>query len=60
MELDTLTLARSQMAMSLAFHIVFASAGIAMPVLMPAATSGVVSMVSLSLKPGSAPGCAAA
>lgn len=32
--MDTLTAARSQMAMSLAFHIVFAAIGMAMPVLM--------------------------
>ena len=32
--MDDLLAARSQMAMSLAFHILFAVAGIAMPVLM--------------------------
>lgn len=35
--MDDLLFARSQMAMSLAFHIVFAAVGIAMPVLMVAA-----------------------
>lgn len=37
MILDPAVLARSQMAMSLAFHIIFASVGVAMPVLMVAA-----------------------
>ena len=32
--MDNILIARSQMAMSLAFHIVFAAIGIAMPVLM--------------------------
>ena len=41
--MDTLTAARSQMAMSLAFHIVFAVIGMAMPVLMVVSESALAS-----------------
>ena len=52
--MDNLLAARSQMAMSLAFHIVFAGIGIGLPLLMVIAEAG-VDLISLGAITHSAP-----